>query len=180
MTWAYPYSIVNGDSRDASKLQGLLDYARRRVNAITDGEMTGITEGGLPPRINFDPVGGHDHDGVGETAIVPANRVTAIQGSVKVFSGVVDIAAISWSTDLVTGSGLTKVIGVWVGAIAGAVDRYATAASINADVNDGSYYVVVNPAGATDEVFIFNGIGSTTSYTAAGLDLSYYFIMVGT
>jgi hypothetical protein len=184
MTWVYPYTIANGDPPDASKLQGLFDFARRKVNSITDGEITGISEGGTPPRVNFDPVAGHDHDGTGETAIILAQMgLFTIQGAVKVAAVTVAVPPISFSTNLMLGTGLTRAIMVWAGYL-WVPSGFPSAAYINdqltdSQVDDNHYYVVVNPAGATDEVYVFNGIGSNGGFTGGGLDLEFRVLLVG-
>lgn len=180
MTWNYPHTISNGQRADASKVQSLMDYARRKINAVSNAEITGISEGGVPSRINFDPIAGHDHDDTNEEAIALAvNGLFPIQGSVKVASKVVNVAAISFSSNLVTGTGITRLMAIEVYSIGTDVGEYNTGFQLSSDVNDGTYYIIVNPAGATDEAFIWNGVGSTASGTAGGVDWQFYVLMVG-
>lgn len=180
MTWSYPYTISNGQRADAAKVQGLFDYARRKVNSVTNAEMAGISEGGVPARVTFDVDGGHNHnDSTSEAIALAVNGLAPIQGSVKVASKFVNVAAISFSSDLVTGTGITKLMGIEVMGVGTNVGEYTTAFQMDADVNDGFYYTIVNPAGATDEAYIFNGIGSTGGGTGGGVDWPFYVVMVG-
>lgn len=183
MAWTYPYSIANGDPPDAARLQRLLDVARRNINSVTDGEVSGISGGGSPERLHFDPVSGHTHTGTDSSLLALAQNATPIlQGSVKVATFSIDVAAISFSTDLVAGTGITRIMGLWVGAdtFIGPVNTATTNQNmVSIDVNDGTFYYLIEPAAGADEAYIWNGIASTAGGTADGQVLTYRVFMVG-
>lgn len=182
MAWTYPTTIANDDPPNATVLQRNLDFARRKINSISDTEVAGISEGGSPPRITFDEVSGHTHDGTGSAYMAPAFSGTTIrEGAVYISRVVVNVAAISFSTDLITGTPITRVMDVFVGVGIGgsAPNSIVTSPMVDADVNDGTYYAIVNPAGAVDEVFIWNGIASTGGGAGGGVDTAFTAVIIG-